>query len=315
MILTVITSLLVPLPASAEEAVAENSEIYAILYYINPNLMSGNSINNTQNIELVFQKGNTVDASRTVVRDNKGNQGIFSIANDATTYADGSIAPRTPWYSFSATSSNQNIARVNFKDRIKPESIEGWFRNCRYLAYDKILHKENLDTSVCTSMKYTFANCNQFTTFDFSQWPNLDFSNIIVMNYMFSECTGLHSIDLSGIDPVNCSDCSYMFYKNTALMNVKFGSFKAGNNVIKDNKKSGASLAKMFAECRNLEEVDLSEIDMDFPTSTASIFENCSSLTKADFSRLYGNTPLDGFFTNMNKMFKGRGADKSRLQL
>ena len=307
--LAVLIGIAVPFPVYAEEIVAENNEIYAILYYIDTTKRnSDNSVNNNKNIELVFQKGNTLDTVKTVVKDKNGNQGIFSIADDATVYTGSSNnVPAAPWYSFNSTSSNQNIARVDFKDRIKPEKIDGWFRGCRNLAYDKILHKENLDTSECTSMMYAFANCNQFTTFDFSQWTNLDFSSVKSMHYMFGDCTGLHTMDLSGIDPVNCTSCSYMFYKNTALMSVKFGSFKAGNNARKANGASsdGVSLAKMFSECKNLREVDLSEIDLDFPNSTASMFENCVDLTKADFSRLYANTPIEGFSTNMNKMFNG----------
>ena len=34
------------------------------------------------------------------------------------------------------------------------------------------------------------------------------------------------------------------------------------------------------------------------------MFENCSSLIEIDLSRMYGNTPRDGFSTNMTGMFK-----------
>lgn len=304
--LAIMLSLGVPIPAFAEEIVAENNEIYAILYYIDSSLMSGSSINNNKNIELVFQKGDARDPAKTVVTDKNGNPGIFSIANDATAYTGSGTVPATPWFSFSATSSNQNITRVDFKDKVKPEKIDGWLRNCRYLEWDNILHKENLDTSECESMLYTFQSCNKFTTFDFSQWPNLDFSNVQKMNYLFGECTSLHTIDLSGIDPVNCSNCSYMFYKNTALTNVKLGSFKAGNNVRKSTGSSsdGVSLYRIFSGCTNLETVDTSELELNFPNNTAYMFENCSSLIEIDLSRMYGNTPRDGFSTNMTGMFK-----------
>lgn len=167
--LAIMLSLGVPIPAFAEEIVAENNEIYAILYYIDSSLMSGSSINNNKNIELVFQKGDARDPAKTVVTDKNGNPGIFSIANDATAYTGSGPIPATPWFSFSATSSNQNITRVDFKDKVKPDKIDGWLRNCRYLEWDNIMHKENLDTSVCESMLYTFQSCNKFTTFDFSQ--------------------------------------------------------------------------------------------------------------------------------------------------
>ncbi len=308
LVFAVMVSLAVPLPVFAEEVVAENSEIYAILYYIDPELRTkDNLINNSMNLELVFQKGNTLDSSKTVVKDKNGNQGIFSIADNATVYTgSGSDVPATAWYSFNSTSSNQNIAKVDFKDRVKPEKIDGWFRNCKNLKYENILHKENLDTSVCTSMVYTFQTCNQFNEFDFSQWTNLDFSNVTRMYQMFASCSNLYSIDLTGIDPVNCSNCTGMFSNNTNLRSFKFGSFKAGNNVRKSSGASvdGVTLSKFFIGCTKLETVDMSEIDLDFPRSTQSMFEDCKALTEIDVSRMYGNTPLEGFSSYFVNMFK-----------
>lgn len=306
--LAVMVSMAVPFTVNAEEVVAENSEIYAILYYLDTSKLSSDkmTINNSKNIELVFQKGNTLDPLKTVVQKN-GNTAIFSIVDNPTNYTGSSNnVPATPWFSFDSTSSNQNIVRVDFKDRIKPENIDGWFRNCKNLKYEDILHKENLDTSVCTSMTYTFSQCNQFSTFNFSEWTNLDFSKVTKMFQMFSSCTNLYSIDLTGIDPVNCSDCTSMFSNNTELRSIKFGSFKAGNNVRKSSGASadGVTLSKFVMGCTKLETVDMSEIDLNFPRSTQSMFENCSALTEVDVSRMYGNTPLEGFSSNFAYMFK-----------
>ena len=233
LIISVMVSMAVPFTVNAEEVVAENSEIYAILYYLDTSKLSSDkmTINNSKNIELVFQKGNTLDPLKTVVQKN-GNTAIFSLVDNPTNYTGSSNnVPATPWFSFDSTSSNQNIVRVDFKDRIKPVNIDGWFRNCKNLKYENILHKENLDTSVCTSMTYVFSQCNQFSTFNFSEWTNLDFSNVTKMFQMFSYCTNLYNIDLTGVDPVNCSDCTSMFSGDTNLKSFKFGSFKAGNNV------------------------------------------------------------------------------------
>lgn len=309
LIFAVMVSMAVPFTVNAEEVVAENSEIYAILYYIDPSLRSSDkmTINNSKNIELVFQKGNTLDSMKTVVQDKNNNTAVFSIVDNPTNYTGSSNnVPATPWFSFNSTSSNQNIVRVDFKDRVKPVNIDGWFRNCKNLEYENILHKENLDTSVCTSMTYLFSQCNQFSTFNFSEWTNLDFSNVTKMFQMFSSCTNLYSIDLTGVDPVNCSDCTSMFSGCTSLRSIKFGSFKAGNNVRKSSGASvdGVTLSNFLAGCTKLETVDMSEIDLNFPRSTQSMFENCKALTEIDVSRMYGNTPLEGFSSYFKNMFK-----------
>lgn len=304
----VMLSIAIPINVFAEETVAENNDIYAVLYYINPNLRTsdGLSINNTKNIELVFQKGNTLNPNKTVVTDKNGNKGIFSVVDNPTTYTGtANNVPVTAWFGFNSTSSNQNIVKVDFKDKIRPTNIDGWFRNCINLPFDSILHKENLDTSKCTSMSYTFAKCNQFTTFDFSKWENLDFSKVQSMHYMFGECSSLYTIDLSGIDPVNCTTCQYMFYKDASLKSVKFGTFKAGNNVKPSTGTKGVNLNSFFAGCKNLETVDMTEIELDFPNNTGSMFENCTSITEIDVSKMYGNTPIEGFTTSMKAMFKG----------
>jgi uncharacterized repeat protein (TIGR02543 family) len=310
LIISVMVSMAVPLTVNAEEVVAENSEIYAILYYIDTSKLASNkmTINNDKNIELVFQKGDTLDSAKTVVQDKNGNRGIFSIVDNPTVYTgDNSDVPVAPWYSFERTSSNQNIARVVFKDRIKPVNIDGWFRNCKNLEYENILHKENLDTSVCTSMTYLFSSCSKFSTFDFADWPNFDFSNVTNMKNMFQNCSTLYTMDLTGIDPVNCSDCSSMFSGCTSLVSFKFGSFKAGNNVRKSSGASvdGVSLYGFFKGCTKLETVDMSEIDLNFPRSTRSMFESCTAITEIDVSRMYGNTPLNGFDgISFQEMFK-----------
>lgn len=79
LIFAILLGFVMPFNAAAAEEAAENDEIYAILYYVDSNkrVSSGESINNTQNIELVFQKGNTLDSSKTLVKDKSGNEGIF----------------------------------------------------------------------------------------------------------------------------------------------------------------------------------------------------------------------------------------------
>lgn len=57
LVLSVLTSLLVPFPVFAADTPAIDEEIYAILYYIAPSIRASNdnSISPTKNIELVFQ--------------------------------------------------------------------------------------------------------------------------------------------------------------------------------------------------------------------------------------------------------------------
>ena len=222
LVLSLMTGVLAPLPAFADAAVAENDEIYAILYYIDPNYRTGDNlyINSKTNIELVFQKGSDLDSSKTLVTDKKGNEAIFSIAADATEY-NSNGRPSTPWHAFDSTSQNQNIARVDFKDRIKPAKMDGWFRNASNLTYENILHKENLDTSECTSMLYTFSDCKSFTSFSFSQWPNFDTSNVTTVERMFYNCLSLTDLDMSELDFNRCTNYNHMFLSTKSTIPIR----------------------------------------------------------------------------------------------
>lgn len=60
----------------------------------------------------------------------------------------------------------------------------------------------------------------------------------------------------------------------------------------------------MFSGCTQLEEVDMSEIELDYPNSTLCMFKDCKALTSIDLSRMYGNTPLEDFQPTMRLMFQ-----------
>ena len=182
LIISVIVGLLVPfdLTVFAEDP-ATGSDVYAILYYIDPTKISGGKIQTSQNVELVLQRGGEVDPTRTVVNQQKGGVVKDCIWND---FADRNCGLSPSWhaagYNYSDSGHISSIYKVTVKDKIAPTYMSGWFYDQRELV--EINNIENIDTS----------NCKQFnSTFNYS-W-------------------GLHELDLSSWDTSNIESAAGMF--------------------------------------------------------------------------------------------------------
>lgn len=313
LVIAVLMSLAVPVAVGAEET-TEGSGIYAVLYYVDPSKRTSDGlyVNSQNNLELVFQKGNILDSTRTLVTDKKGNEAVFSLAEDVTTYNSSSV-PATAWFSFDSTSSNQNIVKVDFKDKIQPADLDGWFRGCSNLTLNNITHKENLDTSQCTSMTYTFAGCSSFTNFKFSQWTNFDTSKVTKTDRMFYNCLSLSSMDMSELDFNSCSSYRYMFYVDSNYYNPSNKAYRpSALKTVKFGKNSSTAKTAeyyfqyMFQGCTSLESVDVSEFNpVNAKTfNTYSMFSDCSSLKEIDFSKWYSKMIRDGASVDLRYMFK-----------
>ena len=126
------TQLLVNQPITQSTYYAHYSQnTYAVLY---------------ENGELVFQRGNTPDASKGTV--------LGTYTGFETKKYD--YYSKAPWYN-----DNKSIKSVSFKDVIKPVSTAWWFYECKNLTS---VDFTNLDTSAVTSMNWMFEYCNALET-------------------------------------------------------------------------------------------------------------------------------------------------------
>ncbi len=311
LILSVMLSLAVPFQltvTAAEQEPATGNDIYALAYKINPNNPSV-----WANIEIVFQKGDTPDPSKELLK-------TFS------NFADGHFGNKPQWANLYPTGSGNtfgsNAKRFVIKDKIQPTSISGWFRDT--WALEEIQGLENLDTSECTNMSGAFSGLSYMKSLDLSSFDTSKVTNfegmintnalesVNVSGFKFDSCQTLVSfirgnklteINLSGIDVSKCTtikafvtncaaleelDCTsfnprnveYLqnaFCSNASLKSIKFGEFQPGI----DNPKDRLYFNKMFLDCPSLEEVDFSTFDLPETKKRVeyeSMFSGCTSL-------------------------------------
>ncbi len=178
---------------AAEEEAATGSDIYALVYDIRPR----ENDSNWNNYELVIQRGSTPDPDVTVTDAASGlKRRVFKQAFPYSQFGASSLSmsndevkARIPWYSNtpnslwgntynnSGTKLAQLFKKITIKDKVKPESIAGWFFYCEYAT--EINNLENIDTSICTDMRYAFYNVSKVKkldlhTFDTSNVEKID---------------------------------------------------------------------------------------------------------------------------------------------
>ena len=306
--LAVMVSLFVPGTVYAEE-VATDDDIYAMVYKLNPKNSSVWS-----NIEIVFQKGNTPDPSKVLLKTFSG-------------FADGQYSDKKPpWVANnpaeSKNSYGSNAKYFVIKDKIQPTSISGWFRDT--WALEDIKGLENLDTSECRDMSAAFSSLSYMKSLDLSSFDTSKVENfegainsnaiesLNVSGFKFDSCQSLVSfirgnnlteINISGIDVSKCKtikafitycsslehlDCTSFnpknvrelqnaFCNNASLKSITFGKFQPGI----DNEDDRLYFNKMFLECPSLEEIDFATFEIPGHKKRVeyeSMFSDCKSL-------------------------------------
>lgn len=333
LIISVIVGLLVPfdLTVFAEDP-ATGSDVYAILYYIDPTKISGGKIQTSQNVELVLQRGGEVDPTRTVVNQQKGGVVKDCIWND---FADRNCGLSPSWhaagYNYSDSGHISSIYKVTVKDKIAPTYMSGWFYDQRELV--EINNIENIDTSNCKQFNSTFNYSWGLHELDLSSW---DTSNIESAAGMFShqgnaayrglkklnistwtlpKCTNFNTfiyesqiedLDISSMRSPSCASFTQMFMNNHKLRTVKIGPMSTGG-------QSEPFFTSLFANCENLESVYsegepvYGKVDMSAWTSNNmrrfnNMFLNCAKIREIDFGdniissyRAYSNAYNDAF--------------------
>ena len=276
LVLTVMIGLFVPFDLSvfAEEEAATGNSIYAMLYkYVN------------NQYELVIQNGNDVDPNKELVKSYSG------FADTVNTQKESWIAP---W-----KDERKGIKRVTIRDKIAPKSIDGWFYEMTQLKSSELLHLENLDTSSCEYMRYTFSKsglekldlrsfdvskvksayatffvCSSLTDLNISNWTLSNVGSDGSGNMeSFLQATGLETIDLSSLNLQRCLNLRSMLKGNTKLKNIIFGEvFTVGELTEQTNPQ--VSLYQMFEGCTALETLDLSSWNVYYCQDCTSVVFN-----------------------------------------
>ncbi|MBQ9003485.1 MAG: BspA family leucine-rich repeat surface protein, partial [Eggerthellaceae bacterium] len=120
----------------------------------------------------------------------------------------------------------------------------------------QLIGEETLDLSKMTNIKGLFNNLRNITSIDVSHWNT---SRVVDMSGLLEGCASLKTIDLSSLD------CS----------NVKYFGQPAG--------KDGSGGNSPFYNCTALESAVMPRIAL---SSSACLFEGCSSLKDVDLSRV-----------------------------
>ena len=179
LVLTVMVGLFVPFNLSvlAEEEAATGSDIYAMLYYVDPSKKATDgSTDVTKNLELVFQRGDVVDSEKTLCHEPFSN-------------FDGLTKKDTLWKDY-----RSNIVKVDVINKIAPTTMTGWFYRMNNLYSENLLHLENIDTKNVTNMAFLFESSNKLTYLDLHTF---DVSKVTTMQEAFCSCSALKNIDIS----------------------------------------------------------------------------------------------------------------------
>lgn len=202
-----------------------------------------------------------------------------------------------------------------------------------------IIGIEDWDVSNVTDMGGMFYGCRSLTTLDLSKW---DMSNVIYQDGygtlsdmgddgMFENCESLVSLQLPN-NINNITRFSYMFNhcRSLTTLNVRnidtskgvhfYGVFEHCHNLTQIigvenwNMSNAKNLWAMFANCRSLTTLDLSNWDVSnvitdytiiqINKGFNSMFSNCTSLTTLDLSgwKMNNNATVDYMFEGCNSL-------------
>ena len=168
--------------------------------------------------------------------------------------------------------------------------MQGLFRNCPKLTSVGIGEdNKSISTGEVTNMTSMFEGCSSLKNLDLS---SLDFTKLFNVGSMFKNCTELETLNLTGplMDNANPVTVTSIFEGCAKLKTVDTSFFN-------DLRVSNASSA--FKGRSSLTEFKPTGMNLRYASTIASLFENCSGLTKLDLSDTY--TARNATKTNMLK--------------
>ncbi len=169
-----------------------------------------------------------------------------------------------PW-----ANKSSEIKKVIFNGAIRPLTLESWF----YMTSLEDIENINLlDTSLVTSMKYTFEYA-KLTKLDLSTW---DTSNVTTMNGMFYGCEGLVELNIDNFNTSKVKDFGYMF-RYTAVKTIDASIFDVS---------SATNLQGMFYDVKNVEALDFSSWVHDDMPMGAMLVSDCVDIKFVDVTTI-----------------------------
>lgn len=306
--LMVMTNLGVPLSVSAEEEPATGNDIYAILY----DIRSNDNSDHWRGYELVFQKGSAHDQDTASPR--RKYVKTYSYSEFGTSILDETdinvIKTRAPWYKDTpaalgiatnrGAASNQLstlISKISIKDKIKPESMAGWFQNCSSVT--EIENLENIDTSICTDMAFTFYEMYRIQKLDLHTF---DTSNVERIDRFIYSCGDLEEVNVSGFDLRKVKSLTEFIHAGWYNSTTKVWTMGKLNKV----NLSGIDLSevqkidRLISYTGALEELDISDVNLQSAYSINNLFLHNRGLKKLKFGKceigkkLFPSTQVEG---------------------
>ncbi len=225
---------------------------------------------------------------------------------------------RVDWDDFTYVFDANDVQTVNFTDHLTIKgSASQWFAQYRNLK--TINGFENVDLTQVTDMSSMFMYCESLENLDLNKifQPGKTYS-VTDTSHMFDGCASLTNLDLSNLDTSNVTDMSYMFNGCSKLTQLDVSNFNTANvnnmesmfsfdsqvTAIKGLDKFDTSkvqnMARMFFNCINLKELDLSHFNTSNVRLFAWMFKSCKNLNTLNIS----NFDMSNAMLKMN-MFTG----------
>ena len=225
---------------------------------------------------------------------------------------------RVDWDDFTYVFNANDVKTVNFTGHLTIKgSASQWFAQYRNLK--TINGFENVDLTQVTDMSSMFMYCESLENLDLNKifQPGKTYS-VTDTSHMFDGCASLTNLDLSNLDTSNVTDMSYMFNGCSKLSQLDVSNFNTANvnnmesmfsfdsqvTAIKGLDKFDTSkvqnMARMFFNCINLKELDLSHFNTSNVRLFAWMFKSCKNLNTLNIS----NFDMSNAMLKMN-MFTG----------
>ena len=181
--------------------------------------------------------------------------------------------------------------------------------NCEYLFNFSTniieIDLSRFDTSIVTSMKSMFENCENL---QFINFYGVNTSSVVKMSNMFYNCHSLISLDLSNFDTSKVQLIDKMFYECNLLTSIDITNFNTSKVV---------SIESLFYGCHSLLNIDLSFMDVSKVTNMDYLFKDCFELTSLDLNNFKTSkvTNMQGLLFNciLLKELKISNLDTSKV--
>ena len=193
-------------------------------------------------------------------------------------------------------------------DFTKTTLMDTMFSGCTGLT--SVTLGSNETTSSVTTMASMFSGCTNLSSVTLG---DLNTSKVKYMNSMFNNCAALRELDLSGLDfslvenistlTAGCSsDLNLdMHGANLAKVNASYRKTPFSGKVNLQGAIMPKNSSSFFANCKNLQSVDLTGADFASTTTMASMFSNCTGLTSVTL----GSNETVSSVQTMESMFSG----------